>query len=200
MLIWLCALKCEAKPLIDFYRLQKEHTGHRYTTYRGNGMTCIVSGIGSLNMAGAAEWAGRSSGTQSGPQLWINLGIAGHASLELGSLAIAASYRAANGSAAIAARLPFPTDLPLVPLISLPQPQSHYPPDAMIDMEGWGFASTLKQNHNMQWVQSLKVISDNEKHPPTRDKAIISGLIAAKMQAIDEFACALIHQAHLTHE
>ena len=37
MLIWVAALHCEAKPVIDYYRLRKLH-GQAFDVYRGDGM------------------------------------------------------------------------------------------------------------------------------------------------------------------
>ena len=82
MLIWVCALHCEAKPVIDFYRLKKSHDDTAYDLYRGQDMACIVSGPGKLASAAATAWiAGRQQQTAS--LTWINLGCAGAAELDI---------------------------------------------------------------------------------------------------------------------
>ena len=56
MLIWVCAMHCEAKPVIDFYRLKKSHDDNAFDLYRGDKMACIISGIGKLASAAASAW------------------------------------------------------------------------------------------------------------------------------------------------
>ena len=78
MLIWVCALHCEAKPVIDFYRLKKSHDGNAYDLYRGEDMVCIVSGPGKLASAAATAWIAAQE-QSAGSLAWINLGVAGAA-------------------------------------------------------------------------------------------------------------------------
>ena len=76
MLIWVCALHCEAKPVIDFYRLKKSHDDNAFDLYRGENMACIISGMGKLASAAASAWiAARYEDSAS--IAWINLGVAG---------------------------------------------------------------------------------------------------------------------------
>ena len=53
MLIWVSALHCEAKPVIDFYRLKKSHEDNAFDLYRGDGMACIISGTGKIASSAA---------------------------------------------------------------------------------------------------------------------------------------------------
>ena len=78
MLIWVCALHCEAKPVIDFYRLKKSHDDTAFDLYRGDDMVCIISGTGKVASSAACAWlAARYADAAS--LAWINLGIAGAA-------------------------------------------------------------------------------------------------------------------------
>lgn len=85
MLIWVCALHCEAKPVIDFYRLKKSHEHSAFDVYRGDDMTCVISGVGKVASAAASAWI--AAGYRDHTTLtWINLGVAGAAEHDIGEL------------------------------------------------------------------------------------------------------------------
>lgn len=85
MLIWVSALHCEAKPVIDFYRLKKSHEDNAFDLYRGDGMACIISGTGKIASAAACAWI--AARYQDEPSIaWINLGIAGAAQHDIGRI------------------------------------------------------------------------------------------------------------------
>ena len=85
MLIWVSALHCEARPVIDFYRLRKSHDDNAFDLYRGDNMACIISGPGKVASSAACAWiAARYEDEAS--IAWINLGTAGAAQHDLGTL------------------------------------------------------------------------------------------------------------------
>ena len=88
-LIIIVALACEAKPIIDHLRLQKLQSSvfPLYINRAGADSemvtSVVVSGIGALNMAAAVAWIGAQLPVRN--TVWLNLGIAGHQLLEVGS-------------------------------------------------------------------------------------------------------------------
>ena len=118
----------------------------------------------------------------------------------VGTLVVAESFRTAGQPAMIDPDPPVTSGLAHSPLVSVPGPQTSYPVGAMIDMEGWAFATATSGSGETNRRQGLKIISDNSSTPPTLDKSTISALIEAKMNDIDEFASTLIAQAHWKHE
>jgi len=199
MLIWVCALKCEAKPLIDLYRLRKEKAPQPFSLYRGDGLACVVSGIGRPAMQTATHWSGHLA-SNNGCNVWINLGIAGHASLPIGALRLAASFALPGDLAPLAASLPIDPSIEALPLITFDAPQSAYPAQAMADMEGHAFALAAQAITSPKWRHSIKIISDNAASGATRNKPFISGLIAEQLHSIDQFAQTIVHQANLAHD
>ena len=195
MLIWACALHCEAKPVIDFYRLKKspEHIG--FDLYQNDHMACVVSGLGDTNMAGACAWAAAHFNAQ--PVIcWINLGTAGHKALPVGTTLLASKIDRADARATIypvpLIKHPFQTR----PVISRSTESTDYQDSALFDMEAHAFAQTSSRFSPLELCQSVKVISDNASVPPDRDKARVSRLIADNMPAIADFADALQGLAH----
>ncbi len=189
MLIWMCALHCEAKPVIDFYRLKKNTDSNAFDLYQLNDIACIVSGIGDLNMAAACAWA--ASRFEHDNPCWINLGIAGHKSLTPGTTLLANQvYRKDNAQAIYTVPL-VEHNFTSACVISLPGEQTDYHPDAAYDMEAYAFLNSCRHFTMLELCASIKVISDNADNPPVRDKAHISQLFADNIQAIADYATRL---------
>lgn len=191
MLIWVCALHCEAKPVIDFYRLKKSHDVNAFDLYRGDDMVCIISGIGKLASAAASAWiAARYEDTAS--LAWINLGIAGAASYELGTIfalnqVIDADtdqrYYPAPGAAHA---------LPGCACLTLARPSEAYQDKMLYDMEASGFMYSALRFSSAELTQSIKVVSDNQQHKTGKDRSRVSALIQQHIALIDQQASSLM--------
>ena len=84
MLVWVVALHCEAKPVIDYYGLKKSASHHAFDVYLKDNMHCIISGIGKIAAAAATAWiAGLNRHKH--PIAWINLGTAGSSAHSMGA-------------------------------------------------------------------------------------------------------------------
>ncbi len=186
MLIWMCALRCEAKPVIDFYRLKKSRQNRNHVLYQGNHSACIVSGIGNENMSDAIAW-GATLFSQPTGLFWFNLGIAGHMKWPPGTpvLVTEATWEQTDR---IVATPPNNQPFPGAAVISLPGERTEYDRHALFDMEAHAFFRAASRFSPLANCQSLKVISDNEQVLPNRNKSRISRLISTNMPAITRFA------------
>lgn len=193
MLVWMCALHCEAKPLIDFYRLKKSANTGKFDLYKNGKTYCIVSGIGAFKMAAATAWAADQRRQQDSPS-WINLGIAGHKNLAIGSTVLARKISSQETAASYYPITDICHDFHSHEVISFPATQADYPESAVCDMEAYAFIQTAAQYSPLSNCHSIKVISDNSDSPAHRDKARLSALIADNIQAISLFASEL-HQS-----
>jgi len=194
MLIFLCALPCEAKPVIDYYRLNKSADNTLpFKIYQQASIACIVSGLGAANMRQAMQWAFSyfSPQTRHG---WINLGIAGHRCLPPGSARLVHRVSMDSQDSVLTLTEPKPAMFETSALISAKEATIDYPQDALIDMEAHAFASSFDQHSRHQRAVCIKIVSDNHDTPPTRDKARISGLIADNMPAIAKQLRPLQHE------
>lgn len=190
MLIWVAALHCEAKPVIDYFQLKKSHAQHAFDLYQQGDMCCIVSGIGKIAAAAASAWVAALN-QQSRSIAWINLGSAGSASHPLGSVWWINKI----------------TDVELnrryypVPVISsgitaehcltYNQPHTDYHPRYLCDMEASAFFHTATRFSSAELVHCLKIVSDNADNPFDKDKNRLSRLIQQNIAAIARFAQSL---------
>ena len=200
------SLSCEAKPIIDFYRLKKLHSmgfDHFYSEAnpdRAYAINLVVSGIGSSNMLQASAWL--AAKTEPVSCAWLNVGTAGHETLELGIIVQIVhcvepgSQKAHYPPLVVNARKATKGVMSCVEGISLLSnntPVSDYPAKQAVDMEAYSFFLSAKRFASSELVQSLKVISDNQSHAlELLNAARISELVGSQINAIDEFSRSLI--------
>lgn len=190
MTVFVAALPAEARPLIDALKLRRA-LDKPWPCYADDGgeHTLLLSGMGQLNAAAACAWlVGRRP--QLARQPWLNVGIAGHRALPVGSLRWVERIRGQRGDSFPALHLR--STLTGAALQSVEQPSTDYPPDCLLDMEGNGFYHTCIKFAPLELVHLLKVVSDNQSSPLERlDKQTVSDLIQTQLPAILEFANAL---------
>lgn len=196
-LVILVALACEAKPIVDHLRLRKlQNTVFPHYVDRDNASHevatgLVVSGIGALNMAAAAAWIGAQF--PDGNLAWLNVGIAGHQSLQVGDC-----MRVVGCLDVVTQRIFHP---PLVAkwsgqnteLLSCNAATDDYPKDQAVDMEAGAFFATASKFSSLEFVQSIKVVSDNPDSPAQRlNASLISDLIEPHVISILQFARSMV--------
>ncbi len=190
MLIWVAALHCEAKPVIDFFRLKKSHDHHAFDIYQKDNMYCIVSGIGKLNSATATAWIAALH-RQSRSIAWINIGTAGSESYAVGS---AWSINKITDIESGHRYYPVPlvnSQLPTEHCQTHNQPDIQYHSQSLSDMEASAFFGTATRFSSAELIHCIKVVSDNSDTPCSRNKSEVSQLIQQNIKAISEFSQAL---------
>jgi len=191
-----CALHCEAKPLIDALKLKKVNDIHVFSVYHSGSVFILISGVGKQNMAAAINWMNGYLAQSTQPQFWLNLGVAGHKKNDIGEL-----FCADKISNDMDNKRYFPTKwlkhkIPLAHLITVEQQEEGYPQNCLYDMEGNAFYQAASRFQSQEHVQCLKVVADNQDHKPSRNKSFITGLIAKHCQTVLNFI--QFHTAHLS--
>lgn len=187
MLIWVCALHCEAKPVIDHFRLRKARAGAAFDCYLGENQACVISGIGKLASAGATAWIAARLAPEA-PLAWINLGTAGAAAHPLGTALLLNQVIDADSG-----RRYYPVPLQRSRLAaaactSLAQPSEDYRDDRLYDMEASGFLASALRFSSAELARCIKIVSDNRHEKTGRDRAAISRLVQRNLEAICEQA------------
>lgn len=178
------ALPCEARPLIDRYRLQGRQREHGFRIYENHALRLIIAGVGKCAAAAACAYLqGRDAGAK---HAWLNLGIAGHRHLAVGTAVLAHKVGDAASGQAWYPPLPFQVPCTTVDLVSVDQPEGDYGDGTAYDMEAAGFYATAARFNTHELVQVLKVISDNAAHPADQVTAThAEQLITARLDTID---------------
>ena len=186
MLIWLSALHCEAKPIVDFYRMKKPAARKGFDLYLGDGNACIVSGIGRVAAARATDWAASLfPEKQTG---WINLGIAGTSNAEIGSAFWVEQIICQPSGRQYFPRALFDTGFDTARCQTLDGESQEYIDDLLFDMEASAFFDSASNFSGNESIHCIKIVSDNRERNLGRDKRAISDMIHRHIEAIDRFA------------
>lgn len=187
MLFILCALSCEAKSLISHFHLKNVEEPTPFPLYQNESISLIVSGVGKLQTAAAIGYLqGVTSNCQHAA--WLNVGIAGHASFELGKGILAHQIiDRVNG------RNYYPTfvvDRPVetATVWTVEKPEIEYNGNAVFDMEAAAFWSVASRFTTAELIHCYKIISDN-RHSGTSylTKEHVEKLVQAHLGSIETF-------------
>jgi adenosylhomocysteine nucleosidase len=178
------ALPCEARPLIDYYRLKKETTLHAFSVHRNGAITLTITGIGKTAMAAGVAYTHAKFHEPRNPVI-LNIGIAGHRNENLGALFLADKITDADIGRHFYPPLAFTLPCSTLALQTHAKPQSCYPETALCDMEGSAFYETATRFSTGELCHCLKVVSDNSHTPSSAiDAARATGLIADNLDTI----------------
>ena len=190
MLIWVCALHCEAKPVIDYYRLKKSQEDYPFDVYRNDTMICVISGHGKLASASATAWIGALQPAET-TACWMNLGTAGTAEHALGMPFQLNQIEDADTGQRYYPVIPEKTSVAGHAGLCLSQPSTDYVEDYLFDMESSGFIQAAVRFSSAELIRSVKVVSDNRYEQIGRNRQAVSDLIQQNITAIDAQSQAL---------
>lgn len=155
-----CALHCEAKPLITHYRLSNV-VDAVYPTFEKQNIRLVVSGVGRVSMASAMGYVFAKYGEIKN-QAWLNYGIAGHKVSALGTWYNVNKIReVATDQCWYPSRFS-KNSMDTSGLKTVDLPVSEYAAGQLYDMEAAAFMATALKFSSVELVQVLKLVSDNE--------------------------------------
>ena len=196
MIHLICALKCEAGPLAAKFQLEPDQKRGLYRSFsnRRSGITLCICGVGKLAASAGTMYA-ISRYQAERHDFFLNIGIAGHASLPLGSLVLADQVTDAGSGRKWIPRPQFTPALPQSGLVTMDQACDAYP-EALVDMEAAGFYAAASRLAGPDRIYSLKVVSDNPQNPPCRiQPEKVCRLIESQLGAIGAFVELLQRQS-----
>lgn len=157
------ALMPEARPMIDHFRLQKIKGRSPFPIYRSeDGRRClVVSGMGKILSASATTSLYHEMGALPG-MAWLNIGIAGHRTRELGDLRWVNKIEdEASGTKWYPPRLLKTGRRQASALLTVDQAGDYPAGDTLVDMEASGFYQIASRFSSRELVQCVKLVSDN---------------------------------------
>ena len=194
MLNIVVAWMAEARPLVDHYRLEPLSKKYGFRLYRNAEINLIVCGQGRAAAAAGTAWLeALVPAAENGA--WLNVGIAGHRDLAIGSAVVASVVR--DRTSGRWWKLPTRPEegMTASEIITVGQPDFDYVTDAVVDMEASAFVETALRFAERDAIGCLKVISDNAGQPASASTpARSSELIGGQIDAIASFAATLERQ------
>ena len=185
------ALDCEAKPLIERFKLKRQQD-HAYPIYSAENIQLIVSGVGKLNSATAT---GYLAGLTKESSAWLNIGIAGHKTHEMGALYLAHKITDRHSEQSWYPAFTFKTGIETESLATFDAPVNDYHDALLHDMETAGFYHAASRFNSAEFVHCLKIISDNAENATHKiNKQMVADLVTGQIEPIAEFVTALNEQ------
>ena len=179
------ALPCEAKPLIEHYKLKKDNTVQAFNIFRNTTTALTVTGIGKNAMAAGVAYTQALFQSTQNPIL-LNIGIAGHSKHPVGSLFLADKIGDADTSRLFYPPLVFTPPCRTHYVQTFAQPQLSYHFDYLCDMEAAAFYETAIRFTTGELISCLKIVSDNQEIPSCNIKpAMVSDLVSQHLPVID---------------
>jgi len=183
-----CALPCEAKSIIHHYNLKYHPGSYLYSTYinKEHSISLTTTGIGKQCTAGGVIHAFMllSSSKTDG---WINIGIAGHSTLQSGTPILATKIIDYATGRNWYPQIVFNNEILTKTIITLDKPSPDYQEDNVFDMEASAFIEIANKTGSIELSHSLKIISDNESYSYKNiSKAYVEKLIKKNLPVIDE--------------
>jgi len=182
------ALPCEAKPLIEHFKLKKELSIHAFSIYRNAHLCLTVTGVGKSAMAAGVAYSLALFPSSALPVL-LNIGIAGHRTHALGSVLatdkIIDQDSGRNYYPQLVATPPCATHT----IVTVSRPQLEYPGESLYEMEAAAFYETAVRFSSSELIQCIKIISDNKSNSIEQIKAAqVSHWIRDALPVIEEYA------------
>jgi len=183
------ALAAEAKPIIAYYKLKRNHAIHAFPLYSGKDMNLVVTGSGKLASAAATGFVAGFIKNIDIEQnsAWLNVGIAGHRDRECGTAVLA--HKIIEKSSTLN-HYPFVSQslsVPGVEICTVEVVETEYADDLVYDMEACGFFVAASRQTSLEFIQCLKIISDNHTSNVYDLKPNnVSSLIENNLEIIEE--------------
>jgi hypothetical protein len=178
------AFLAEAKPVIDFYELAKMNTLNG-TLFQDDRHSLVISGLGRDRAASATEHLAYSKARQN--EGWLNLGIAGHGSLQKGDAFIAGRIIDDKREEVYYPPQICPSSLQMSSLCTSSSPVTQYKPEMGYDMEAHSFYREASKFSFRELVQVVKIVSDTPSQPIEKIRPQeATAMIASHLNQLDQ--------------
>ncbi len=158
------ALKAEATPLIEAFKLKPLSGTHLSPIYENEAIKLIVSGVGKIKAGAACAYL---AGIHRDEDIygWLNVGVGSHRSLKIGTPLLANKIVDEARKAQYFPTFTFDPPCRTEECITIENPDHGYLTDHIYDMEAAGFYAIASKVSPIEMIHVFKVISDNANHP-----------------------------------
>ena len=197
MLHFFCALFCESKPIIEFYNLHKLEEFNSFPIYQSKDkdITLTITGVGKTNAISAVEYHHESIKTSEN-DIWLNIGIAGHKSINVGEALLVNKITDSENKKCWYPQIVFKPPCDSIDLLSINSPSTEYKA-CLFDMEAAGFYQIAIKFGTAELVHCLKIVSDNNKKSISKiNKDNVDFIIRNNLDIIEKLSINLKILAH----
>ena len=186
MLSIVVAIMPEAKPIIEHYSLKRDESNHN-NVWRSKDLNfeLIITGARLSNVAAGVGAVGQRGNK------WLNIGVCGHRSEEVGSIFMASKI--IYDEFVDYPIFLFEPPCPLKEVKSIMQIETEYPQDVLYEMEAHGFFKAALRYSSAEIIHLVKIVSDNKKSSVFHlTKAQVTDLVRNQMPVIEKIINELV--------
>lgn len=192
MIHFICALKCEAKPLIEHYQLQHRTDSKLFPLYisQDQKISLTISGTGKINSAATTAFTHAFLETKK-QDIWLNVGIAGHKSIEIGEITLGHKIIDQSNQYTWYPQIIISPPCISTEILSCDKPNTNYR-DAIFEMEAAGFYATACRFATSELIHVIKIISDKQQQAIKKISAsFVTEVVDNKLTIIDQIVISL---------
>ena len=158
---WVMALKQEAQPIIEYYKMKLLEGNNIFPIYKNYDQShwLIISGIGRDNSASATSYLYEKSNSSKYTS-WINIGIAGGGKGNYGDICLVDKIVNNSDSKTNYPDVIKKSNFTRMELLTTDIPITDYKSKELIDMEGSAFFNIASKFCSKELIGLIKVISD----------------------------------------
>lgn len=191
------ALSCEAKPLVEHFRLKKDVTVRPFAVYVNTDICLTVTGLGKSAMAAGVAYTQALFASLEHPVM-LNIGVAGHKEHPLGDLFLIDKIIDVDSQKSYYPSLIFTPPCSTGSIQTSSRPQLNYDRQHLCDMEASAFYETAMRFSSSEMIICLKVISDNQSSPVENIQAKqVAMFIAAHLAKVESILSHVVVLADL---
>ena len=184
---FIVALQTEARPLIERLKLKKRNGTHPFSVFENEIHRLVISGIGRIQAAAATGFLLGQQDVR--PQAILNLGIAGHGSLDMGTAFLANRIFHSQEKEIHYPPAVLESKISKSGLQTMDAPEKDYPEPIGYDMEAHAVCSIAFKSVTRELVQVIKVVSDNPSTPLTEfDPKLVTDLLFENLSIVQEIS------------
>lgn len=184
---FITAFHAEALPLIEKFQLSKRTEASPFPVFSNDRHNVVISGMGRAQASLATQYL--FTEVINIPEPIINLGIAGHGELAIGTPFIANRILHLDEKAVYYPPPVLKLDIANSGLQTCDIPETKYSHPIGYDMEAHGFCSAAYRSITREFVQSIKFVSDNPTSPLVSfSPNLASKIIGTHIELIEEIA------------
>ena len=187
---FIVATLSEGQPIIDLFNLSNKRITNKLIIYYSEQVSLTITGIGKLNCIVSVVQTFYEL-KQERNNIWINVGLAGHKVLQIGQVF---GVRKIIDKSSQKVFFPFngKFDIPTQECVTLESIQNKYC-TKLQDMECIGFFQAASKFSTSELIQTIKIVSDNEKSSINfNDKKAIYRIISKHNELIKKLCKYLI--------
>lgn len=200
MIYVVVALAAEARPLVSHFQLKKVDNLEPLSVYRRSGLVLVVGGVGKEAAMASVDDLARAIAPEE-HSVWLNVGVAGHRSHDIGKVVLARQVTDAETSTEYRLLPPADLHVEMGEVRTVTHVETRYETSELYEMEASGFCERAMKLTSPELIQVLKIVSDNRRSGTLCVSARqVQSLVEDGLPKVDLVVSSLHrHARHLSH-